>query len=351
MASIYTASWQAPSNIALIKYWGKYGIQLPANASLSFSLNTCTTKTRVTAEEIPFKDFPDIRFLFDGEERPDFLPKIQAFFRSILVECSWLKKYKLTIESSNTFPHSSGIASSASAFAALALCITDIDEQITGKKIGGFFRVASHRARLGSGSAARSVYGNYTVWGKHPMVVGSHQEYAVPIDDPFTEDFQNMLDYVLLIDRGEKSVSSSAGHALMHGHPYAKARFERAPENLHQLISAMRSGDLESFFSIVEEEALGLHALMMSSQPNYLLMRPNTLAAIEHIRYARIKEGIPVGFTLDAGANVHVIAPKSIEHTLNDFVTSTLRPLCSDGAYICDHIGAGPQNLTNEANR
>jgi diphosphomevalonate decarboxylase len=344
MAKAYIASWEAPSNIALIKYWGKYGQQLPANASLSFSLSACTTHTKVTAEEIPFKDFPDIRFLFEGEERPNFLPKIEAFFRAILPECPWLKKLKITIESSNTFPHSSGIASSASAFAALALCITEIEEQITGKKNAGFFRAASHRARLGSGSAARSVYGNYTVWGKHPIVAGSHQEYAVPISDTFSEEFQDLLDYVLLIDQGEKSVSSTAGHSLMHNHPYAQARFASAPENLHQLMVAMRSGDVNEFFEIIEQEALGLHALMMSSRPNYILMRPNTLAAIEHIRNIRRHEGLPIGFTLDAGANVHLIAPKSIEHSLNDFVNTKLKPLCSDEVYICDRIGKGPKN-------
>ena len=341
----YRVGWQAPSNIALIKYWGKYPVQMPANASLSFSLDECSTKTTIIAEEIPFKDFPDIEFYFEGKEKKDFLPKIESFIRAIMPEMPWLNKYHLRIESSNTFPHSSGIASSASAFASLALCMTELEEKITGNKTAGFFRIASHRARLGSGSAARSVYGGFTVWGKHHIVVGSHQEYAVQIDDPIHEDLVQLNDHILLIDRGQKSVSSTAGHALMNGHPYAQARFHRAVDNLHELLSSMRSGDVGTFFEIVEEEALGLHALMMSSRPNYLLMRPNTLAAIEHIRHARNVEGIPVGFTLDAGANVHVISLKAAEQKVNSFVESTLKPLCSDSLYICDHIGTGPKAL------
>ncbi len=347
MSTSYHAAWSAPSNIAFIKYWGKYAGQIPANASLSMSLDACTTRTEVTAERMPFKDFPDINFTFEGEEKPDFLPKIEHFIRAILPEMPWLIECRLRISSSNTFPHSSGIASSASAFAALALCLTDIESQWNNSADKGrFFRTASHRARLGSGSAARSVFGGYTVWGKDKCVVGSNNGYAVPLDDPMDDDFARLSDHILLIDRGQKSVSSTAGHALMNNHPYAEARFQRASDNLHSMITAMRSGDQQRFFDLLEEEALGLHALMMSSQPNYILMRPNTLAAIERIRHARIVDHIPVGFTLDAGANVHVISLTEAKQTVDEFVKSELKSLCANDMYICDQMGTGPKSIT-----
>jgi diphosphomevalonate decarboxylase len=347
MSTSYHAAWSAPSNIAFIKYWGKYAGQIPANASLSMSLDACTTHAEVIAERMPFKDFPDIHFTFDGKEKPDFLPKIETFIRAILPEMPWLIECRLRISSSNTFPHSSGIASSASAFAALALCLTDIEAQWTETPNSGrFFRTASHRARLGSGSAARSVYGGYTVWGKHPVVAGSSNAFAVPLDDPMDARFAKLSDHILLIDRGQKSVSSTAGHALMNDHPYAQARFYRAADNLHSMITALRSGDEPHFFDLLEEEALGLHALMMSSQPNYILMRPNTLAAIERIRHARNVDHIPVGFTLDAGANVHVISPLEDKQKVDDFVKSELKSLCANDMYICDQMGTGPKSTT-----
>lgn len=346
MSTSYRAAWSAPSNIAFIKYWGKYPGQLPANASLSMSLDACTTHTEVLAERIPFRDFPEIYFSFEGKEKPEFLPKIEAFIHAILPEMPWLIRCRLRIDSRNTFPHSSGIASSASAFAALALCLTDIEVQWNDKEAShGFFRTASHRARLGSGSAARSVYGGYTVWGKHPMVPGSANTFAVVVDDPIDDRLASLNDHILLIDRGQKSVSSTAGHALMNNHPYADARFIRAADNLHAMLSALRSGDEPHFFDLLEEEALGLHALMMSSQPNYILMRPNTLAAIERIRYARQIDHIPIGFTLDAGANVHVISPKEAKQTVDEFVMSELMPLCANDMYICDQIGMGPKSI------
>ncbi|MCC5918368.1 MAG: diphosphomevalonate decarboxylase [Cryomorphaceae bacterium] len=336
-------AWQAPSNIALVKYWGKHPGQIPANASLSFSLDECTTKTTIEAEKVPFSDFPRLQFFFEGKEKPEFLPKIENFFRAVFPEMPWLKSYALRISSENTFPHSSGIASSASAFAALALCITELEEKVLDIKHGGFFRIASHRARLGSGSAARSVYGGISVWGKHPMTVGSSQSFAVPVTDEIHEVFRGITDTILLIDRETKSVSSTAGHALMVGHPYAEMRFKRAAENLAELQTILRSGEVDDFFSLIEEEALGLHALMMSSQPNYILMRPNTVAAIERIRNTRKEENLAVGFTLDAGANVHVIALSADEQKVKSFVESELKPLCPDGLYICDRIGEGPK--------
>ncbi|MFM7911211.1 MAG: diphosphomevalonate decarboxylase, partial [Bacteroidota bacterium] len=117
---------------------------------------------------------------------------------------------------------------------------------------------------------------------------------------------------MLLVDRGSKSVSSSAGHGLMNGHPYAKARFAQGAERVAQLWTLLQDGGEASwraFMDLVESEALTLHAMMLASTPSYLLMKPSTVALLEEIRRFRNQSGVPVFFTLDAGANVHLLFP------------------------------------------
>src|SRR5688572_25563631 len=116
----FISSWRSPSNIALIKYWGKHGIQLPRNPSLSFTLTACHTdmivKTTLDANS------PELTVLYGGNETPAFAPKIKSFFTRLDGELPWLKNSAIVIDSVNTFPHAAGIASSASSMSALALC-------------------------------------------------------------------------------------------------------------------------------------------------------------------------------------------------------------------------------------
>jgi len=154
-------AWRSPSNIAIVKYWGKHGVQLPQNPSVSFTLDAAHTDTSVTfiPKAVISRDI-SIDFYFEGESNEAFANKIVKFLDSLDSEFSFLRDYDFKIESSNSFPHSSGIASSASAMSALALCLCSIERLLTntqGNSID-FLRKASHIARLGSGSAARSVY-------------------------------------------------------------------------------------------------------------------------------------------------------------------------------------------------
>jgi diphosphomevalonate decarboxylase len=123
----WTTHWEAPSNIALIKYWGKTTPQIPKNPSLSFTLSSSVTQTQVVFEPASPGAF-DFNFYFEGVAKPDFKPKLQTFFKRIGSYIPWIQGYQLTIKSHNTFPHSSGIASSASAMAALAMCLMDLEQ-------------------------------------------------------------------------------------------------------------------------------------------------------------------------------------------------------------------------------
>src|SRR5690606_30052350 len=130
-------------------------------------------------------------------------------------------------------------------------------------------------------------------------------------------DFQ---DTILLVDKGEKQVSSTVGHNLMHNHPYAQNRFKQAHQNMEDLKTILESGDLKAFNALVESEALTLHAMMLTSMPYFILMKPNTLEIINKIWGFREKTGLHISFTLDAGANVHVLYPKSERHEILQFI-------------------------------
>ncbi|MCJ7465630.1 MAG: diphosphomevalonate decarboxylase [Maribacter sp.] len=340
-------TWKAPSNIALIKYWGKTGTQIPANPSISFTLDGCATTTTLKYRKmsLPNEAF-SFEIWFEGSLKNAFKPKIETFFKRIETYLPFLKDYHITIETSNTFPHSSGIASSASGMAALALCLLDLEKQLYPAMDPLFFyKKASFIARLGSGSASRSIEGALVLWGAHQETRGSSDLYAIKYPYQVHKVFEDYNDTILLVEEGEKQVSSSVGHDLMQGHPYADRRFAQAHENISKLKDVFASGDLTEFIAIVESEALTLHAMMMTSRPYYLLMKPNTLSIIDTIWEFRRKSKTHVCFTLDAGANVHLLYPESEKEEVIQFIKDELVVYCENGHYICDGIGLGAQKM------
>ena len=337
--------WEAPSNIALIKYWGKTTPQIPKNPSLSFTLSYSVTQTQVVFEPASPGAF-DFNFYFEGVAKPDFKPKLQTFFKRIESYIPWIQGYQLTIKSHNTFPHSSGIASSASAMAALAMCLMDLEQKLVPDLEPEFFhQKASFLARLGSGSAARSIQGPVTLWGVNKMQDRSSNLYAIPFGLDLHPVFSTYQDAILLVDKGTKAVSSSQGHQLMHQHPFAPQRFLQAAANLEALVPVMKAGDLEAFIKIVELEALSLHAMMMTSNPYFILMKPQTLSIIEKIWEFRASTSIPVCFTLDAGANVHILYPQDFKIQVNAFIHEELAVFCQKGQYLLDQVGEGAKKV------
>ncbi len=340
--------WSAPSNIALVKYWGKKDHQIPANPSVSFTLNNCKTITKLTfAKKINDGKF-SFDLLFEGQPKEDFKPKIQKFFERIFEYCPYLKDFHFTIDTQNTFPHSSGIASSASGMAALAMNIMSLEKMLNPTISEDYFnQKASFLARLGSGSACRSIKGNVVVWGNHAEISGSSDLFGVEFPSSVHENFKNYQDTILLVDKGEKQVSSTVGHDLMFGHPFAEQRFSQAHHNLSAIKHVLENGDVEHFIKIVESEALTLHAMMMTSMPYFILMKPNTLEIINKIWKFRNETQTPVCFTLDAGANVHVLYPESTKDKVLQFIKNELVGYCQNGQYICDEIGLGSQLIIN----
>ncbi len=341
-------SWRSPSNLALIKYWGKYGRQLPQNPSISFTLDSAYTET--TFEYRPKKGADEgiaLEFFFGDEPREDFRLKVLKFLESIIDIFPFLRQLEITIRSFNSFPHSAGIASSASSMSALALCLCSLEDRFFGtlQDSQAYRQKASFVARLGSGSACRSIYATMAAWGETVDVEGSSNLYAVPYQNELHPVFKTFHDDILIVSKSEKSVSSRAGHGLMEGNPYAEPRYQQARQRMHRLLEALRQGDLEVFGRITENEAMTLHALMMCSNPSYVLMEPNSLALIEMIRQYRKDTGQALYFSLDAGPNLHLLYPDEIHTKVQTFIKDQLSPLCENNAWIMDRVGEGPLEL------
>lgn len=328
---------RSPSNIAIVKYWGKHGNQLPNNPSISFTLTNCFTETKITYNKdivtTPEHNV-DIDFYFEGKDNPAFKTKIEKYLRDNEEHFSFLKGLHLTIESYNSFPHSSGIASSASSMSALILCLLSIkygDNEID-------YQEASLLARLASGSAARSVFPTMALWGETPSLSNSSDEYAIPIGDLIDPIFRTYHNSIMIVSSKEKSVSSRAGHSLMNNHPMAESRYATARKNTENLLSILKEGDLEGFINIAESEANQLHDLMATSTPSYTLKEPNTTRIIEEILNFRKETQLPVCYTLDAGPNVHLLYPDYCYEKVHAFINDVLKGYCFDNKYIDDKV-------------
>ncbi|MCF8366455.1 MAG: diphosphomevalonate decarboxylase [Bacteroidales bacterium] len=341
-----TVTWKSPSNIALVKYWGKVKNmeQIPANPSISMSLSECYTETNVSF----MPGTGNIVFFLDGKENVIFQKKISEYFQRISDMLPFVSKTDFTIGSKNTFPHSAGIASSASAMSALALCMVSIERlQTNNNEIHDkdFFLRASSLARRGSGSAARSLYKNLVTWGESQFIPYSSDFWASPFERPMHPVFNNFHDTILIVSSDEKKISSTIGHQMMEDNLFAEARYKQAHQNFMFLIMAIEAGDLKSFIRIVENEALTLHGMMMASNPGYMLMEPNTLKIIKKIQDFREQSRFNLCFTLDAGPNVHVLYPEIDKTGVREFIKRELKPLCESGQLIDDKMGNGPQRI------
>jgi diphosphomevalonate decarboxylase len=234
---------------------------------------------------------------------------------------------RFRVESSNNFPVASGIASSASAFAALSLASTDacglhLDEQ-----------ELSRLARTGSGSACRSIPGGFVEW----YAGDSHEtSYATSFAPP---DYWDLCDCVAVLSVQPKPASSTIGHSLAITSPLQNARLEGVTTRLDQCRKAILNKDFEALSEVIEIESNLMHAVMMTSSPPLFYWLPGTLALIQTIRAWRAK-GIPVCYTIDAGPNVHVICPGEIV----DNIRSDLEAFPGVSMVLVAHPG-GPTRL------
>jgi diphosphomevalonate decarboxylase len=295
--STFTATAVACANIAFIKYWGNRDqtLRLPANPSLSMNLDGLTARTTVEFDE----RFPADTFILNGASTTSKGEKrVHLFLEEIrrLAKCSLFAR----VESINTFPTGVGIASSAAAFAALALAgSAALGLKLTEAEL-------SRLARRGSGSACRSVPGGFVEW---QMGAGDLDSYAFSIAPA---DHWNLHDCIAVISAQHKTTGSTEGHALANTSPLQAARVQDADRRMERCRSAILQRDFAALASIVEQDSTIMHAVMMTSQPPLYYWQSATLGVMLAVQEWR-RSGLPVCFTIDAGPNVHVLCESAVQ--------------------------------------
>lgn len=338
LAAEFQAETTASANIAWVKYWGKKGPQLPANPSLSLTLTE--SRTHTTLQATPASDLR-LELWFQGQRSEAFEKKTLAFLASLAATLPSLGHAHYKITSRNTFPHSSGIASSASSQAALALALGELLAHVSGTFSD--INAVGSIARLGSGSACRSLFPGFVTWGETPLIEGSSDLYATNVTPQVHTTFHGAKDCILIVSSKEKTVSSRAGHGQMSAHPFAPARFAQANTHMAEMWSALVTGDWQKAGDVMEADALSLHALMMTSRPGFVLLEPGSLEIMRLVRLFRAESGVPVFFTIDAGPNMHLIYPHDAHAKVEAFVRHELLRLTENGSgVIWDGMGALP---------
>jgi diphosphomevalonate decarboxylase len=293
MSAERTATAVAHPNIAFIKYWGNRDqtLRIPANGSISMNLAGLCTRT--TVQFTP--DLDADRLTLNGEEAPGTgLERVSQMLDRVRGQAN-LNDYA-QVTSENNFPTGSGIASSASAFAALALA--------AGKAAGLSLneQELSALARTGSGSACRSVPGGFVEW--YPGE-DHDSSFAATIAPP---GHWGLTDCIAVISRLHKATGSTGGHAVAGTSPLQAARVADADRRLDICRSALLARDFEAFAEIVQLDSNMMHAVMLTSKPRLMYWQPGTVAVMEAVSAWRA-DGMPACFTIDAGPNVHVLTP------------------------------------------
>lgn len=281
----------APANIAFIKYWGKKdeNLRLPENGSISMNLSNLHTTTAVEFSQYFTADSVEIN-KNKGEERRviNFINKIRKLAKI---------SYKVKVISQNNFPTASGLASSASGFAALTLAATAAAGLHLSEK------ELSILARVGSGSACRSIPDGFVEW-----IEGNSNEtsYAISL---YTADYWDIVDIVVIVSEDEKDVSSTHGHEIATTSPFFQTRIAKIKEKIKKLKNFIKEKNFQKFGELIEAEALELHTIMLTSTPSLIYWHPATIKIMKEVKKLRQKD-LPVYFTIDAGPHLHLICQK-----------------------------------------
>lgn len=290
-----SATAQSSPNIAFIKYWGNLdnALRLPVNSSISMNLSGLYTRTTVSFQPSLGMD----ELIINGHEvTGKGLERVTSILERVRLAAGL--NLRAEVVSENNFPTGAGIASSAAAFAALALAAT---------KAAGLEwpeSAVSRLARLGSGSASRSIPSGFVEW---KMGTGDKDSFAVSIAAP---EHWALADCVAIVAAGHKNTGSTEGHALAPTSPLQAARVADAPRRFDLCRRAILERDFGALASIIELDSDMMHAVMMTSQPQLFYWKPATLAVMEAVRQWRT-DGMEVAYTIDAGPNVHVICTQA----------------------------------------
>lgn len=284
---------RAGVNIALVKYWGKapgrgpQDLNLPAVPSLSLTLEEPWTETTVRFDPEAEED----SFVLDGEQLGE---ASLAQARPVLERVRELASVRapFAVESVNRVPTAAGLASSASGMAALAVAA------LRCAGLEGDLGLASRVARLGSGSAARSVFGGWVAWeGREARQVAPPEQLDV-------------IFVVAILDAGPKPLSSRAAMLRTAStSPYYAGWVEQARHGFDEALDALDRKDLGRLIAAMEASTLRMHACAMAARPAILYWQPGSVSVIRAVERLREK-GLVCGWTMDAGPNVKVLCAR-----------------------------------------
>ena len=325
---IWKATASANSNIAFIKYWGNRdeSMRLPVNGSISMNLAGLETCTSVTFSDL----HQDDSLTINGRPTTGAACQRVSVFLDLVRQMAGINTRAKVVSESN-FPLGTGLASSAAAFAALALAAS--------KAAGIELNEAglSRLARRGSGSACRSVPAGFVEW---QMGGGEADSYAVSIAPP---GHWHLVDCIAIISSNPKSTGSTEGQALAGTSPLQAIRVSDAPRRLELCRNAILQRDFGALAGIVELDSNMLHAVMMTSNPALFYWQAATLTVMQAVRVARAK-GLPVCYTIDAGPNVHVIT----EAAEAELTVGLLRSLPGVNEVCTAYVGGPVRVLSGE---
>jgi diphosphomevalonate decarboxylase len=322
-------------NIALIKYWGNRNnaLRLPAADSLSITLDQPTVEVVVKKAEI----FSAMSFAADGSERilsEKESARLLQHFNSVqkYVHEGGLGKIlpeAVSVEIHSKIPTGVGLASSAAVFSALA-------EGYAGFIPGTSRRDISVLARLGSGSASRSVYGGFVamIAGEGDGVSASYAQQVVP------ESHWKLYDVIVVPSHSEKETGSTEGHALAQTSPLFEKRIFDIGSRQQQCIDAILSKDFQKLQRASEEDNADMHAVMRSSTPSLEYLSEKTYEIVRGIEELRAKTGLAVLYTMDAGPTVHLICEGSALAAVREYADAQF-----DCAVFVAGVGSGSRVL------
>ncbi len=331
------ATAQAPANIAFVKYWGARDLEraLPFNPSISMTLANCVSRS--TVEVLPEGEADQVLLGGDSGELSlapaSFADRVRHHLDTLRAETG--TKGGFRVATKNSFPTGAGIASSASGFAALTLAVTTaLGLEFSEAELSVLAR------RSGSGSAARSMVGGYVELptgscGSDPEQDDGSLSFSIQLAGA---DHWDLRDVVAIVESGPKKISSLEGHRRSLTSPYYKTRQELLSQRLQIVRQSIAERSFSALGPVVEEEAIDLHLIAMSSRPPVFYWNPATIALLSTVRDLR-DEGLPAYATMDAGANVHVICEPEYEPE----IARRLMAVRGVRRIIRDRVGPGPQ--------
>lgn len=323
----------APANIALIKYWGTLepGRPVPANSSFSMTLRSCVSRCTVEAAAGSRHE------VLLRSDHGEAVPAPAEFARGVLAHLERLLEWAgesraVRVTTGNTFPTGAGLASSASGFAALALAFAAAwRRDVSAAELSLLARMS------GSGSAARSAFGGWVLWP------GDRDDPESPAARVAPPEHWDVRDVIAVVDSSAKEIGSREGHARAASSPHYARRLELLPARLERTREAVLARDFDALVEVVEEEAVELHLIAMSSRPPIFYWSPGTIEVLAAVRSLRHR-GVRACATIDAGPNVHVLCPAEEEPR----VAGVLESISGVGFLIRDGVGAGPSLEVDE---